>query len=107
MIASPDSNAPLGRYVAVAPHHAITVSGRSDDQPYASTWPDDGPDHRTTVHRAGGTARRLLPRPVGGLPRLAPTSPGPSVTAGMSWAVVAYDAASLPMAVGPLGEISP
>ena len=44
---------------------------------------------------------------VGGEPRLADTSPGPSVVGGMSWAVVAYSADLLPLAVSPEAAISP
>jgi hypothetical protein len=44
---------------------------------------------------------------VGGEPRLADAAAGPSVSDGMTWAVVAYDADLLPLAVSPAAPISP
>ena len=44
---------------------------------------------------------------VGGEPQLAEGSAGPSVAAGMSWAVVAHDADQLPIAVSELRPIDP
>lgn len=45
--------------------------------------------------------------PVGGEPRLVDSAPGPSVVDGMTWAVIAYDADLLPLAISPLGAIAP
>lgn len=45
--------------------------------------------------------------PVGGLPRLHDDVAGPSVSEGMTWAVVAYDTDLLPVAVSPRRPISP
>jgi hypothetical protein len=44
---------------------------------------------------------------VGGEPQLREGAAGPSVVDGMSWAVIAYDAELLPMAVSELRPISP
>jgi hypothetical protein len=44
---------------------------------------------------------------VGGEPRLADAAAGPSVSNGMTWAVVAYDADLLPLAVSPAAPIAP
>lgn len=44
---------------------------------------------------------------VGGATQLADGSPGPSVSDGMSWAVVAYDADLLPVAASPMRSITP
>jgi len=44
---------------------------------------------------------------VGGEPVLHDDAPGPSVAEGMSWAVVAYDAAQLPLAVSAQRPIAP
>lgn len=44
---------------------------------------------------------------VGGEPRLEDRAPGPSVIDGMSWAVIAYDAEMLPIAVSGRQPIGP
>lgn len=45
--------------------------------------------------------------PVGGRPALPDAATGPSVIAGMSWAVIAYDADLLPIGSSVLAPISP
>lgn len=45
--------------------------------------------------------------PVGGAPRIDDGAPGPSVTDGMTWAVLAHDAAGLPLAVSEQRPIAP
>jgi hypothetical protein len=44
---------------------------------------------------------------VGGEPQLGPGSPGPNVVEGMSWAVIAYDADMVPVAVSERRPIAP
>lgn len=44
---------------------------------------------------------------VGGEPQLRDGAPGPSIVDGMSWAVIAYDADLLPIAVSPQRPIAP
>ena len=44
---------------------------------------------------------------VGGEPQLGPGSPGPDVVEGMSWAVIAYDADMVPVAVSERRPIAP
>lgn len=45
--------------------------------------------------------------PVGGAPRIVDGAPGPSVTEGMTWAVLAHDASGLPLAVSEQRPIEP
>lgn len=45
--------------------------------------------------------------PLGGLPRLAPNSPGPRIVKGMSWGVVAYDKSFRPIAQSTTRSIAP
>jgi hypothetical protein len=61
------------------------------------------PDGRVYWSWAGGATAV----PVGGEPRLRDDAPGPSVIEGMSWAVIAYDADLLPIAVSELRPIAP
>jgi hypothetical protein len=44
---------------------------------------------------------------VGGEPQLTEGAPGPAVTEGMSWAVLALDEAGLPLAVSPERSLAP
>lgn len=45
--------------------------------------------------------------PVGGAPQIADGAPGPSVTDGMTWAVLAHDADGVPLAVSEQRPIAP
>jgi hypothetical protein len=61
------------------------------------------PDGR--IYWSWATANTSIP--VGGEPQLRADAPGPSVTAGMTWATVAYDADDLPIAVSEAKPIAP
>lgn len=71
-----------------ADHYSLYLYGPSGDVYWSWTG------HDTAVH-------------VGGEPRLDDGVPGPSVADGMSWSVLAHDAAGLPLAVSEQRAIAP
>jgi hypothetical protein len=73
---------------AGADHYAVFLYAPSGEAYWV--WSGDA----TSVH-------------VGGEPLLAEGSPGPNVAEGMSWAVIAYDAAMVPVAVSERRPIAP
>lgn len=93
----------------------VLVTPFSDNgvRPLLSWEPVDGADrYGVYVYAPNGRAYwswtgSVTSVHVGGDPQLRDGAPGPTVSDGMTWAVVAYDADVLPIAVSELRAISP
>ena len=98
----------LGRTVTL-----LTPESGSGIRPLLEWEPVDGADYYSLFLYAPsgrvywGWAGRGNAVHVGGEPQIQEDRPGASIVDGMSWAVIAYDAESLPIAVSPQRPISP
>jgi hypothetical protein len=91
----------------------LTATFGGGIRPRLEWEPVDGADYYSVFLYAPsgrvywGWAGRATGVHVGGEPQIREDGPGASIIDGMSWAVLAYDSASLPIAVSPQRPIAP